>query len=320
MHFTTPVAISKTQNPIGYGSEIMSLGSCFAINIAAKFDYFKFTNYCNPFGILFHPLAISEMVRKMVSKEYFTEADVFFHNDLWHCFDVHSDLSHPDKEKLLYRLNDQLESAHLKIRKATHLIITYGTAWVYRNKTSQKLVANCHKLPQSQFEKELLPIYDIQNAIAETIGMIQNSNPNCSIIFTISPVRHIKDAFVGNQRSKAHLIAALHDTLSNLISENGLLPSYFPSYEIVMDELRDYRFYTEDMLHPNQIAIDYIWDRFAETHISMDDRSAMHEIDSIQKALQHKPFHPQSESHALFVSKLHERIKELQRRFPHLSF
>jgi hypothetical protein len=312
MQFRTIVPIRESNRPIGYDSQILSLGSCFAVNIAEKLDYSKFRSHCNPFGILFHPLAICEIIRKSISGEAFTEADMVSHNGLWHSLDAHSDLSHPDKTTLLENLNAALKTTRESIQKATHLIITYGTAWVYRHKDSRKLVANCHKIPQSQFEKELLSVETMREAMQQTVDLIRGVNPDCHIIFTVSPVRHIKDGFVENQRSKAHLIAAIHSL------ENGC--DYFPSYEIVMDELRDYRFYASDMLHPNQTAIDYIWEKFSAAHISEDSAATMHEIDSIRKGLSHKPFHPDSESHRQFVAKLSTRIDALRKQLPYIDF
>jgi len=317
MQFTTPVPIPNTQNPISYNSHIVSLGSCFAVNIAAKLEYFKFRHLCNPFGILFHPLAIHEIIRKSVADEKFTVADIFYHNDLWHCFDVHSELSNSDKDKLLQNLNQLLEFTHEQIRNATHIIITYGTAWVYYNNATAKTVANCHKLPQSHFTKKILSVEKIQEAITDTIALISKTNANCSVVFTVSPVRHIKDGFVGNQHSKANLIAALHNILQ---AKGNIALSYFPSYEIMMDELRDYRFYAEDMLHPNTTATDYIWELFSETHICADAKPAMHDVNAIQRALLHKPFHADSQSHKQFVSKVNQAITKLQEDFPFMRF
>ena len=315
MQFNTKVPISHYKYPMNYDSQIFSIGSCFAENMGEKFSYFKFQNTVNPFGIIFNPVSIENMVSRVVNNQKFTDEDIFFHNDLWHCFEVHSKLSHSDKEKFLTNLNDLLESAHNQITTSTHLIITYGTSWVYRNKSSKKIVANCHKVPQSQFDKEILSVETIEKSIQNTIDLIRKINPNCHFIFTVSPVRHIKDGFVENQRSKAHLITAIHSLIFQLPSSN-----YFPSYEIMMDELRDYRFYAEDMLHPSQTAIDYIWIRFFENYISEENYTTMEEICSIQKAIAHRPFNPDSDSHQKFISNLNEKIIRLQEKFPHFRF
>ncbi len=310
MKFRTEIPISKSKFPIDYNSKIVSFGSCFAENMAEKLSYFKFQNTCNPFGILFHPLAIEKIISKAVNLEFFTKKDIFFHDERWHCFDVHSDLSNSNEAELVANLNKIIELTHQKIAESTHFIITYGTSWVYNNVDNNTIVANCHKVPQKQFSKEILSVATIEKSIQNTIGFIQKLNPNCKIIFTISPVRHIKDGFVENQRSKAHLITAIQN----------LQLEYFPSYEILMDELRDYRFYAEDMLHPSQLAIDYIWERFSETAISEESHTIMDEVESIQKGLAHRPFNPDSEKHKKFLSNLKQKMNTLALKFPKIQF
>jgi len=294
----------------------MSLGSCFAVNISEKLDYFKFQNSCNPFGILFHPLAIEKLISYAVEKKIFTEADIFFHDERWHFYNAHSDLSNADPIELLAVLNGIIQSTQKQLTEVTHVIITYGTAWVYRNIESNEIVANCHKVPQKQFEKQLLSTDVIHNSIHKTIDLIQSINPEARIIFTVSPVRHIKDGFVENQWSKSSLIAAIQQILS---AKSEIL-NYFPSYEIMMDELRDYRFYAEDMLHPNQVAIDYIWKRFKETNILETALATMEEVEIIQKSLSHKPFNPNSESHQKFEAKLRDKIAKLGSQYSFMKF
>lgn len=283
--------------------------------MAEKFDYFQFRNDVNPFGILFHPQALARFVQFASEKKSFTEADIFYHSERWHCFDAHSDLSHPDKQTLLANLNQAIKSTHENLQTATHFIITFGTAWVYRKSDSGNLVANCHKVPQYEFSKEILGVDDISRSVCRIVDLISRLNPNAQIIFTVSPVRHIKDGFIENQRSKSHLLAGLHSAL-----ENAGNCHYFPSYEIVMDELRDYRFYTSDMIHPNQTAIDYIWEKFVFCWISEKVSADMNEVDAIRKALAHKPFNPDSEQHRKFVSSIENRIQKLRERLPLLDF
>ena len=321
MNFTTQIPISKYQNPIDYNSKIMSIGSCFAENMADKFEYFKFQNIVNPFGIIFNPISIEKLILRVVNQELFTEKDIFFHNDLWHCFEVHSDLSHSDKVEFLNNLNSILEATNNQINKTTHLIITYGTSWVYRNKVSNEIVANCHKVPQNQFDKEILLVQTIEKSIQNTIDLVQKINPNCNFIFTISPVRHIKDGFIENQRSKAHLITAIHQVIDKCHPERSRGSyNYFPSFELQMDELRDYRFYSEDMLHPNQVAIDYIWERFSENYISAESQKIMEEVAVVQKSLLHRPFNPNSESHQKFLDNLKQKINTLAKKLPQIQF
>lgn len=315
MNFTTKIPISKSAHPIDYHSKIVSLGSCFAVNMAEKLDFFKFENTCNPFGIIFNPVSIEKLVYRITQQLFYTENDIFFHNESWHCYEAHSELSHSNKAAFLNSLNGIIEQANRQFRDASHLIITLGTSWVYRNIETNEIVANCHKVPQKQFKKELLSVEIIEQSIQNSISLIHNVNPNANFIFTVSPVRHIKDGFIENQVSKAHLIAALQTAISHLPSA-----TYFPSYEIMMDELRDYRFYAEDMLHPSRVAIDYIWERFKETTILETAFSIMEEVETIQKGLAHRPFKANSESHQHFLSKLQDRITVVQKQFPGIKF
>lgn len=316
MQFRTQIPISKSNSPIDYNSKILSIGSCFAENIAEKFDYFKFQNVTNPFGIIFNSVSIEKIIERTVQEKWFTEKDVFFYNERWHCFGVHSDLSNSDRQELLETLNKAISETHKQLKEATHIIITYGTSWIYRNLESDQIVANCHKVPQKQFSKELLPVDVIQKNIQNTIDLIHALNPDINFIFTISPVRHIKDGFVENQLSKSHLFTALHQTFDFRLSTFN----YFPSYEIMMDELRDYRFYAEDMLHPNQVAIDYIWHKFSENYIAENSFLTMQEIEDIQKRLHHRSFNPESEQHQKFLAKLQQKIKLLEKKQPSIKF
>jgi hypothetical protein len=318
MNFTTRIPISISNNPIDYTSKIVSLGSCFADNIGAKFEYFKFQNSVNPFGIIFNPISIESLINRAVNKIEFTENDIFFHNEMWHCYEVHSDLSSDNKEVFLSNLNQILKEMFQQLTCTTHIIITYGTSWIYKLKSSGVVVANCHKVPQIQFDKEILSVEVIGKSIQNTLNVIQKANPNCNVIFTISPVRHLKDGFLENQRSNAHLIAALHNVLK--VSLSGTAGAYFPSFEIMMDELRDYRFYTEDMLHPNQVAIDYIWERFCESAIAEEANPIMQDVLDIQKSLAHRPFNPNSEKHLKFLVNLNTKISTLTKKFPQIQF
>lgn len=316
MQFTTPIHIKKSDSPIDYNSKIVSLGSCFAVNIGQKFDYFKFRNTTNPFGILFHPEALKKFIRFTVDGKQFTEADIVQHNGIWHCFDAHSDLSHPDKEIVLQNLNNAVTKTVIQLKEASHLIITLGTAWVYRYNSTNELVANCHKVPQKEFTKELLSADAIQKSLEAILSMLSGINANIKVLFTVSPVRHIKDGFTENQWSKSNLISALHQTINN----KQQIVSYFPSYEIMMDELRDYRYYAADMIHPSQVAIDYIWERFSEADITAEAQETMKTVDTINKGLNHRPFNPDTEQHKVFLQKLDDKIKSLQNLHPHIRF
>lgn len=318
MQFRTQIPISKANNPIDYNSKLISIGSCFAENMAEKFDYFKFQNTTNPFGIIFNPVSIEKIISRVVKQEWYTEKDIFFYNVRWHSYEVHSDLSNSDRQELLETLNKAISETYNYLQEATHIIITYGTSWIYRNIETDEIVANCHKVPQKQFLKELVSVEITQKSIQNTIGLIETLNPNINFIFTVSPVRHIKDGFTENQWSKSNLFAALHFNLKSDI--NNLKLEYFPSYEIMMDELRDYRFYAEDMLHPNQIAIDYIWKLFSESYVTENSMLTMQEVDEIQKSLRHRSFNPESEQHKKFLAKLQQKIALLASKQPHIKF
>jgi hypothetical protein len=315
MNFQTQIPIQKYDFPIDYTSKVLSLGSCFAENMAEKLEYFKFENVVNPFGIIFNPVSLEKVIVRCLHKKYFTEKDIFYHNEAWHCYEVHSELSNPNKEEFLSTLNQLIDSTNQNIEKLTHCLITLGTSWVYRHIETNEIVANCHKVPQKQFVKELLSIAQIETSLQNIISEIQAVNPNCNFIFTVSPVRHIKDGFVENTLSKAHLISALHAINFQLPTSN-----YFPSYEIMMDELRDYRFYAEDMLHPNQTAIDYIWIKFFENYVSEKEFSLMNQVCEIQRALKHRPFNPNSESHLKFLENLNQKINTLVNKHPNFQF
>lgn len=317
MQFTTQIPIAQSSQLIDYNSRVVCLGSCFAVNIGQKFDYFKFRNTINPFGILFSPAALEKVIRFAVTKKEFTEADIFFHNERWNSFDAHSDLSHPDKNVLLGSLNSATATMLKALQSASHIIVTLGTAWVYKYNQTDTLVANCHKVPQKEFTKQLLSVKEIKDSLEGIISSIAEINLQTHITFTISPVRHIKDGFVENQWSKSNLISALQEILSP--NEQSSV-NYFPSYEIMMDELRDYRFYAEDMIHPNQVAVNYIWERFTQACIAPEAHQTMQQVDSLQKSFQHRPFDPDSAQHKAFLDKLNQKAAQLQQQFPHIVF
>lgn len=315
MDFTTKIILSKSENFINYSSKILALGSCFAENMSQKLEYFKFDNRVNPFGIIFNPVSLEKIIRRSVFNNYFTEKDIFYHNEAWHCYEVHSELSNPDKQGFLEILNELIDSTNQYIESSTHCLITLGTSWVYRHIETNEIVANCHKVPQKQFVKEILSIAQISTSLENIVSLIHTINSKCNFIFTVSPVRHIKDGFVENTLSKAHLISGL-----NAYNIQHPASNYFPSYEIMMDELRDYRFYAEDMLHPNQTAIDYIWIKFFENYISESEFATMNEVCAIQRAMKHRAFNPNSESHLKFLENLNQKINILVKKYPQFQF
>lgn len=314
MKLQTQITLKKQDNNlIDYGSKLLLLGSCFSENIGNKFEYYKFQSLTNPFGVLFHPKAIEAILEKAIKQEKYTENDVFFHNEQWHCFDAHSQLSNSSKEQLVVGLNNNLEVINKQIIKSSHVIITLGTAWVYNLIKTNNAVANCHKLPQKEFNKVLLSIKEIKQSLEAIIERVKTLNTKVSIVFTVSPVRHIKDGFIENTLSKSHLISAIHQVINKEVS-------YFPAFEVMLDELRDYRFYKSDMLHPNALAIEYIWQKFQKVWIAHEALDTMVEIDAIQKGLQHKPFNANSNAHQGFLRQLAKRKLEIQTRFKHINF
>ncbi len=319
MNLQTQVPLQQAEHQFDYQSQLLLLGSCFVENIGKKLDYNKFRSLQNPFGILFHPKAIENLLSKSIQIFGYTEDDIFYHNERWHCFDAHSDLSDVSKEELLRKLNNGLKDTRLQISKLTHIIITLGTAWVYRNNTLNAIVANCHKVPQKEFSKDLLSVESIVKSLENTIGLIKSTNPDAQIIFTVSPVRHLKDGFVENQQSKAHLITAILHVLEKNVTLSAV-EGYFPSYEIMMDELRDYRFYKSDMVHPNELAVDYIWEKFKDVWISREAFATMDKVEEIQRGLKHRPFNPDSKEHQKFLNSLQGKIAYVQKEYSFIEF
>ena len=315
MKLQTTIALHPERNQIDYGSKVLLLGSCFAENIGEKLDYFKFQHSTNPFGIVFHPLAIEQLVTRAINEEVFTTEDIFFLNERWHCYEAHSDMSALSEKELLANLNTARIKLHNALISSSHMVFTFGTAWVYRHVASDTVVANCHKVPQKQFLKELLSVEEVSASIDRTITLIQSVNKDVVFIHTVSPVRHLKDGITENSRSKSHLLAGLHEEIE---PRKGI--HYFPSYELMMDQLRDYRFYSEDLIHPNKTAIEIIWDAFSNVWIDVKTLEIQKEIGNIQTGLAHRPFNPESESHSLFLEDLQQKITTLQERFPHLTF
>jgi len=316
MKLQTQIPIKKQQhNQIDYNSKLFLVGSCFSENIGYKLNYFKFQATQNPFGILFHPIAIESFITNAINKKVYSESDLVFQNERWHCFDAHSSLSSSDKNELLENLNSAIVSTNKKLKETSHFIITLGTAWVYRFIETDKIVANCHKIPQKKFLKELLTVDEITESLEAIIVLLKSINKDVNIIFTVSPVRHLKDGFIENTQSKAHLIAGIHNTINNRKNIN-----YFPSYELMMDELRDYRFYAEDMIHPNATAINYIWEKFTDTWFSAETSSTLKEIDVIQKGILHRPFNENSAEHQQFLEKLASKKEKIKAVYPFMKF
>ncbi|TVZ56025.1 GSCFA family protein [Lutibacter sp. Hel_I_33_5] len=319
MNLQTKVSLKKgTRNLINYQSKVLLIGSCFSENIDNKLGFYKFRTLQNPFGILFHPNAIENLITNVINEKNYTEKDIIFNNERWHSLEAHSELSSSDKNELLTNLNTKIIATNRYLKEASHLIITLGTSWVYRHIETDTIVANCHKIPQKKFLKELLSVDEITESLDAITTLIKSVNSEAKVIFTVSPVRHLKDGFIENTQSKAHLITAIQWLLSSQAQSRD--HSYFPSYEIMMDELRDYRFYAEDMLHPNKTAINYIWQKFSDVWISDEAQQTMQEVETIQRGLSHKPFNENSEQHQQFLQSLEAKISSLQEKHSFITF
>ena len=316
MKLQTQVVVSKTSGkPIGYQSKVLMMGSCFVEHIGDKLDFYNFQVSQNPFGIIFNPEALFLVIERALNDQLFTIDDVFeSDNGVWSSYYVHSSLNQLNPEALLDLLNSKLRELKERIQDGTHIIFSYGTAWGYRLKSNDQLVANCHKQPQNRFQKTLLSVEESKKTIEKTVQLIRDCNPNVEMIFTVSPVRHTKDGIVENSLSKAHLLAAVH---SNNIQFKGLY--YFPSYEILIDQLRDYRFYEDDMIHPSKLAVNIIWNTFKSVWIDDNSFDLMYKIEGIKKRLEHRPFQPNSETHIKFIEALNHEIIELQIQYPFLK-
>lgn len=316
MKLTTEVALENASHPLDYDSKLVCLGSCFAEHISTKLDYFKFRVTSNPFGILFHPEAILNVVKKAVIDEEFTTEDVFQFNEKWHSFFSHSRLTRNSSSEILAALNSAKNQLKKASEEATHVIITLGTSFIYKHKSTGQGVANCHKLPQTYFEKQLTPVDELMEIISQLISSFENLQPKVKLIFTISPVRHIKDGVVENQRSKAHLIAALH----RVLEEKSHSSSYFPSYELMMDEFRDYRFYERDLIHPNALAVDMIWEKFKMNYISEPIYADMGKVEKLQKSLAHRQTETKGEAFEKLKAYQYKFKEELVKKYPFMRF
>jgi lysophospholipase L1-like esterase len=279
MKLITTVPIPDVENPIDYHSRIVMLGSCFTENIGAQLSNAGFHTLINPFGILFNPVSIATLVHKACNRELFTNDDV----ENTFSYYAHSVINGEDAATTLERLNAAQQQLKAGVEDASHVIITLGSAWVYRHKTRGMVVANCHKQPQQLFNKELLSSQQIIPALLNIVSDIKKINANCQVIFTLSPVRHFKDGVIENTRSKARL----HDGIQHVIDRQKAF--YFPSYEIVMDEMRDYRFYAKDLLHLNELGIEYVWLRFRESVINNNTLPIQKKVMKYRNLLAHRP-------------------------------
>ena len=310
MKLYTTVHVAPSEKKIGYGDKILLLGSCFADNIGAKFEEHYFQTTINPFGTLYNPASIARAVLDMGYGP--SGMGLVEHNGLWHSMMHHGSYSGVDKEEVIARCEESKIQMREALQQASVVIVTFGTAWVYEYEG--EVVANCHKLPANRFVRRRLTVDEIVNMWQPIIA----SMPDKHWIFTVSPIRHVKDGLHENQVSKAILLQAV-DRLTS-IQSNSLMgsKSYFPSYEIMLDELRDYRFYAEDMVHPSAVAVDYIWQRFVETYMTTDTQQEMRVLHQLWRDRHHRFLHPDSPEAEQFAEHIKTRLQQLQPRYPWL--
>jgi len=312
--FTTKVDIQPSVHKIGYTSKIMTLGSCFSENIGSKLQNACFEVDINPYGVLFNPASIAESIRLLLDKKVFTTPDIFQHNSLWGSF-MHSTLFSDSKsERCLSKINSRLTAASDYLRKTDYLLLTFGTAWIYKLTETGKTVANCHKVPSDKFLRQRLSADLIVEMYNNLILELKKTNPELKIVFTVSPVRHWKDGPTENTISKGILLQAIQE-----ITKVHKNTTYFPAYEIVMDELRDYRFYAADMLHPSEVAVDYIFTAFSNAFFDKNTLQCMHEVNQYKNGISHRPIHTDSIEYEKFTKHLRSKKQELLNKFPVLE-
>ncbi|MEN0002824.1 MAG: GSCFA domain-containing protein [Bacteroidota bacterium] len=313
--FRTVLAAQSANFQISHHDQVLSLGSCFAQNIALRLSALKFPTLLNPFGILYNPISIAQALAHLLSQNTFSEVALFEHQGLWHSFQHHSDFSAPAKTEALQRINQHLTQGQQFLSNSNRLLLTLGTAHVFVHKATNQIVANCHKLPNTDFDRQRLSISDITQALLPLFQQLKAQQPALEIILTVSPVRHLRDGLLENQKSKATLLLAIESICQALPYTH-----YFPAYELLLDDLRDYRFYADDLLHPSTKAIAYIWHHFQATYFSPTTQQLCHQIEKLVKASQHRPLHPTSLPHQAFLHQQLQKLAHLTTQYPTLSF
>jgi hypothetical protein len=325
MEFQLPISFPSLPQPIRYGEKILLTGSCFTEHIGDALSDWKFSTLLNPNGIVFDAASVASRLISYINPKRYEAEDLVFFNELWQSWQHHSCFSGTDKVGVLDRINASQERAHAFLREADWLIITLGSAFSYRlapgiaedlshGAGPLGAVANCHRAPGKNFVKHLLTIEEIVTALDSCLHQLFYFNPGLRVIFTVSPVRHIRDGVVENNRSKARLLESVH----HLVNKFDRL-FYFPAYELVIDVLRDYRFYDIDMVHPNYSATQFVLEKFVEYGIDADSRQVLEEVKKLVVARRHRPLHPETSAHARFLKEQYERAVDLARRYPGLD-
>ena len=307
MEFRTSLSTTQQSPSVQLGDCFITLGSCFANSMNQKLKESKFHSVNNPLGILYDPDSIARILTYAIDGTRPKAESFYAINNLVVNLETHSDMSKTSIDGVAEIINQQLNLLASELKKANWLILTLGTSWVYRHTSRNLQVANCHKIPQKEFEKSLRAHYETEPIYDALIEKLNRFNPNLQIITTVSPVRHVNDTLPLNNLSKSHLIILCH-----YLADKYQQVAYYPSYELIMDDLRDYRFYKTDMLHPNNQALGYVWEHFTKSFFTKEARDFLKEWDSIRKALEHKPFNPSSPNHQQFIKMTIERLKKIK--------
>ena len=312
--FQTKIDITVSDIKISYKDSIMTFGSCFAENIGNKLETVFFETDINPFGVLYNPVSVKNSLELLIQNKSFSSEEIFENKSLWQSF-AHSSLFNGLSEvECLNNINTRLISSAGFFQKTNVLLITFGTAWVFEEKKSGRVVSNCHKLPSGDFERRRLTVNEIVSDYNELIVTLQKLCPALNIIFSVSPIRHWKDGAHENNISKSILLMAIDE-----LQKQHKQVHYFPAYEILLDELRDYRFYAPDMLHPSEVAVDYIWSRFSETYFSERTLQLKKRIEQLVADRAHRPYQPESSEFKKFVEHTEKRKAEILHDFPFLT-
>lgn len=316
MKFRTEVDIQSSQQKIEIEDKIFSIGSCFASEMSDLFQKGQLQTVNNPFGTIFNPFSINNSIKRLHDSEFYYEDDLISYHDEFISLDHHTNFDTRYVHQTLEKINSKIEEGNRFLQESNWVIITYGTSFIYEFEPKKKLVANCHKIPQKFFEKRLLTHQELTDSIYDTIINLHDICPeNVQILFTVSPVRHTKDGMIENQLSKSKLITSIHEVASQF--ENC---HYLPVYEILMDDLRDYRFYKEDLIHPNSQAVNYIFEKFGEAYFSPETKDFIKENFKINRALEHRTDDEKDPKFIDFKEKLNQRIEVQRQKVKHNIF
>ena len=315
MRLHTPVICQPFTEQMDLSDTVLAMGSCFTEHIAGKMREYHLPVCLNPTGIIYNPLSITTCLNRLVEGRLYAERDLLKVNGLWCGLDHHGAFSSPDRDQALIRINESFQAGKEALRQATWVILTFGTAYVYTHKATGKVVNNCHRLPADHFKRELTRSPRLVQAITEAVHRLRSINPSARVLLTVSPVRHLRDSAPLNQLSKAQLITACHDLCDHL-------PDcfYFPAYEIVLDELRDYRFYDRSLTHPNETAVEILWERFQTTVMTERARAFIEVYTPLLRARNHKHLHPDTPQARQFDRDLTDKIHRLAREFPEVKW